>query len=522
MNPSCDQSDFFTLHDDSLSLLDQIFMPDDWPIHWDDLLATAPFEEPMLGATESSLDMAHTTTTQDAMECAQLLNVTDASLSQFSVDAGMLLTAMQAYFEFAVLALPVILPEAFWTDVRSSVCSPCLTAAVACRGVPFTDVDEKWNVQQQLARIFRAKFLEARACSPESSSVRLDELEALALMAGFEYEATSEDLLHMNLAKLFLTHDSLVLMTLRFDDNGSSDRQHSPALSRLAERRVLLYWHVYAVDAFHCLDHQHTSRILEADETDSGPILHHEAKNYFDAILALAAIARNITKTLSSAKVKHHGIRPSDVRSLYGQIDIWKSGARVQHLPRPTSDVVAVPESCYSSSTSPDTIRLHRAVLCALEVNCILAIERYVSTYRLQPAEHLKDEQTALEVEHRSVRAVSDMSDLVTLASKHELEAWCFPSRGHTTADLVPVILRNISAGCCYWICQRGIDLSVQHQISSATHTYAQKSLSGATNYQAIAQLLKDYAATAVSHQDTAQVLERLEAQIGRLNVLLS
>jgi hypothetical protein len=84
--------------------------------------------------------------------------------------------------------------------------------------------------------------------------------------------------------------------------------------------------------------------------------------------------------------------------------------------------------------------------------------------------------------------------------------------------DLAPKVLRNICAGMCYWSCLRGIDLvnsgSLPRLLRSSHENDGDDGVKRQIlNYVEMARLLRDTAATATSHQDTAQILERIDKQ---------
>ncbi|KAE8337422.1 hypothetical protein BDV24DRAFT_177522 [Aspergillus arachidicola] len=222
------------------------------------------------------------------------------------IDFSTLEAALAAYFDFAALVLPIIHRDAFMADYENHQSSSALIFAVACRGCPFLHVSDKWNLQQQFASGFRLAFLQALNVAPAQKTIRLDDIEALALMVGFAYESGGDipAQLHSQLETLFLTHESLVLMTLQYQI------QCPPTLERTAERKALLLWHVYGLDAFYCLDRGVMSRIQEDDIEDVKPtesFTGHETGSYLDTMLSLAATARRITRTICSPRAKRGG-----------------------------------------------------------------------------------------------------------------------------------------------------------------------------------------------------------------------
>jgi len=548
-------TDDFALSNDSVLFLDQVFMSESLQTEW-----TAGM--PMMNEGNPTLEANNAThNTEDGQATAtELRRIKTPVLGD---DAGIITKALHAYFDYAALYLPILIADAFWTDFHAGRCSPTLLFAVACRGMPFTNAENKWVFQEQLARTFRESFLEARAAAlDDDGAIGLDDLEALALMLDFQYDDTSGPPLHTNLGRLFLTHESLVLMMLRshkHEYDKPNAQSPSGRLTRASERRVLLYWHVYGLDAFDCLDRKQQSLIPDMDAaTNQGNTpLQHQAKDYFDAVLGLAIIARKILHTLCSAAAKHNGVSPRHVRLMYEALAHWRSHSCPSHLRRSTDngrnlfDALNNDNNNYnnnnnnnnnnsssSSNSSSSTsnlapaqerhLQLRRAVLCALEFNCTMQIEACVSVSRLHGDDELETEQVALQIDFESVRALNEMQQLCKWMRKFEAEtggSTAAHQQQHGLIDLAPNILRNACAGFCYWTCQRGIDIcGRQDDRPHAFQAYARSGGSKeerAKMWMKEAQLLRDCVATAVSHKDTAQVLKRLDHQLGLLQALL-
>jgi hypothetical protein len=153
-------------------------------------------------------------------------------------------------------------------------------------------------------------------------------------------------------------------------------------------------------------------------------------------------------------------------------------------------------------------------------------IEDCVSEFGLQDKTSLEAEVVARRVEYESLRALNEMVNICRWMKQHETHHED-PER-HSLIDLAPNILRNICAGMCYWSCQRGIDLgdSGPPRLLQSRHANDSEEIlkRKVRNYVEIAQLLRDAAATATSHRDTAHVLERIDKQRelldSRLNLL--
>lgn len=383
--------DAFSLSNDSLFFLEQVFTGDSLPPEWSNDVSTANEGSPTPDTTANTIANGRSGgTVLDGMN-PDLTGDDHSSCSWLDglANADTIIAAMRVYFDVAASYLPILFEDAFWTDYHAGRCSSSLRYAVACRGMPFTRAVNKWELQQQLARRFRETFLEARAAVIDEGAVGLDDLEALALMIDFDYDNAASAPIHGNLGRLFLTHGSLVLMMLQSQkhEHSTSDAQSSALPSRAKERRVLLYWHVYGIDAFHCLDRKQQSHIPDIDAVSNGSISQYEAKDYFDAILALAIVARNITKTLCNAAAKRKGVSTNDITLMYEQLALWRLHSCPQHLRRQRDSAgnLIAGNNNYASARGTAReldVQLRRAVLWALEVNCTMQIEACVSDWR--------------------------------------------------------------------------------------------------------------------------------------------
>lgn len=516
-------NDSFELSLDNILFLDQVFMGNGSPTEWNSRLPITNQDYP-------------TSTTHDAQSSSQEQHGRiDTSHSEIldryswlgdSASSIICTAALYSYFKFAAPCLPILLEDAFWQDYHAGRCSQTLVYAVACRGMPFTAASSKWDLQQRLACRFREAYLDARTTASDDEEISLDDLEALALMINFEYDDSDSPPLHSNLGRLFLRHESLVLMTCqyRISDRSSAESTPSATLARVAERRVLLYWHVYGLDAFHCLDRKQASHIPNNDAGISENIPQHEAKDYFDAILALAIIARKMGQTLCSTAAKRRGVEPNDVHILYEQLYHWKNTTCPRHLRRhkgSAGSLATIDLEGFDDNAMKKHLQLRRAALWALELNCLLQIECCVSDYGIQDSRSLEAEMTATRVEYESVRALNDMTDICRWMKQHQVRDQ--DDKRHSLIDLAPFV-RNTCAGMCFWSCQRGIELCRRGtpNLLQFPNSWGPTSTRGdginnkkrhIDSYVETTQLLRDAVATATSHKDTAQVLERLDKQ---------
>lgn len=517
----------FALSFDNMLFLDQIFMGNCGPAEdnnqqsQDSQNRTSTSEMTQTGSQE-----------QDGKDLVFLSEELSAySWIGVSVDSASCTAALRSYFDYAAPYLPILLADAFWEDYHANRCSEMLLYAVACRGMPFIEAPDKWNLQQLLAATFRERYLSARSNTCDNETIRLDDLEALALMIDFEYDDSGSLPLLSNLGRLFLTHDALVLMTMNYRilDHDSANSTLPTKLARASERRVLLYWHIYGLDAFHCLDKKQMSRIPNNDVGSSENLSLHETKDYFDALLALAVIARQLTQTLCSPFAKREGVILNDIHNLYEQLDYWRDSCCPRHLRRYT-DSAGRPNPIEINEPNPSRTgkytHLYRGVLWALELHCRLMIEDCVSEFGIRDKTSLEAEVLARRVEYESLRALNEMVNICQWMKQHETHHG--DHERHSLIDLAPNILRNICAGMCYWSCQRGIDLcdSSPPRLLQSRHANNREEIlkRKVLKYVEIAHLLRDAAATATSHRDTAHVLERIDKQRelldSRLNLL--
>ncbi|KAK4067618.1 transcriptional regulator family: Fungal Specific TF [Trichoderma harzianum] len=449
----------------------------------------------------------------------------DCGLDEVAFDS-----ALHAYFDFAAVHLPVLIEDAFWQDYRNGRCSLALVYAIACRGISFSSTLESWNEQQRLALKFREKFLEAQQNSTSRSVMRLDDLEALAIMVNWIYDETQSLYLHSQLGRLFLTHEALVLATLQCQMHDCDEvGQPGPTvpLARSKERRKLLFWHVYGLDAFHSLDQKTISRIPDGKNSEvSSKLPRIDSGSYLDAILSLAIVAREILQVLVTVSTKRNGVKCTDLMNIYDRLNHWQKHDCPSHLRKKRdADGKLVPLTINESSKTKFLQPLHCTILWLLEINCYMQIEDCVSQYGVQIGAPLEGEMMALRVEFEALRAVHDGVEISQWMRQYSAST----TRGgitqsHSLIDLAPSIARDICAGLCYWTCERGKRV-FSHGSSGLTNirprNRQQKGKSekdqrkqDVNDYREVAKEFRSAVATATSHRDTEYVLERLDKQI--------
>lgn len=502
----------FELSSESLAFLDQIFIQDAEPESWGTIHPTT------LGPTDAMDATDHQAEIIAQSQSGETLQLEQPPWAACHLDQASFTAALHAYFDLAALALPIIFEDAFWQDYHAGRCAISLVYAIACRGIPFITIADKWTVQQRVAHQFREAFFKAQHELSDKQCIRLDHLEALALMMDFEYHGVHGSLLHSHLEALFLTHDSLVLLTLQNHVQEGDGSDPSTKLARSSERRSLLFWHVYGLDAFRSLDRKCLSRIQDEVEFNTS-LADHTAKSYLDAILRLSFIARRMVQAMCNATVKQGGIDPKVLISVLGQLDNWRNNLCPAHLRR-QFDGGAQLESEATGNSANNQLLLHRAIIWLLEVNCYMQIEDYVAQYGVRNGTSLEAEMIAMRVEHEALRAVRDAA---------EVAKWNARLGPHSLADLSPTIVRNICAGTCFWTCVRASELLQGDALAVKLRSIGlQKSNQGEAkkkrilHYIEVATVLRDCVVTATSHQDTKGVLEGVNSRLALLNEEMS
>lgn len=438
------------------------------------------------------------------------------------LDPNTLKAAIDAYFDLASLAIPILDRNSFQADYTSHRASPALVYAVACRGCPFLSMSRKWLVQQRLASEFRRAWLEARSATGDKQSIRLDDLEALALMVDFTYEPAEDanTALHSQLGSLFLTHDSLVLMTLQYQilcHTSLAEGSLAP-LHGTEERKRLLFWYVYGKDTFRALDQKSSSRIRDGQAEIMEQLPEHEERTYLDAILALAIIVRKINHDFLGVAAGHANVSHQDVVKLYGQLEEWRKKLPSYLLWDAKRDFSLTAES--GTGKLAQAHQLQQAILLFLEHNCCMQIERCASERGITNPISLEAVMLNHLIEYQTLAMTNDITEAVKwLQSQKVCQNTPQGTVAYPLIDLSPDILRDICAGTAYWLCDRGKKLINFNKASVSSASYGEVSLTqGAEDFAANAALLKDAVATAKSHNDTPCLVEKLDGQLSSLN----
>ncbi|KAJ3453136.1 hypothetical protein MRS44_018791 [Fusarium solani] len=499
---------------DSTSFLDQIFIPDQYDsADWAHQMLMLNDPSQTLGANNA--ETGNEPRRDDGLETAPHSSSSEAQC----IDQALFDNALHAYFDIAASSMPILFEDSFWEDYRSGRCSRALSSAVACRGVPFIPTDlDNWDLQQRLARQFQDAIFETHNSPNHGGSVRLDDLEALALMVGFEYDASYGQPLQSHLAKLFLGHDSLVMMTLQSEIQCHHVASSSERLmfSKANDRRTLLFWHVYGLDAFHTLNRKTSSRIRDDDAEIAEDLSLNKTEGYLDTMLSLAMVARKIAQSLCYGSTRRLGIKLKDLDGLYADLQNWRAGCPA-HL-QIRAGVKADP---LSGASDPRT-NLRRAALRCLELNCYLQIDDCVSKFGLREQSTLDGEIAALRIESETLRAAHGVVEIAQWAKQTMLQGNSGTS--YSLIDAAPQMLRNICAGTCFWMCLRGQGPPRLHspflKHSADPKQRGDDDRGGSSdnrhvrNHLDAAQSLREAVAAASSHQDTAGRLAQLDGQI--------
>jgi hypothetical protein len=506
--------DTFFLSMPGAAYLDDVFLGESFGAQWQELINAAdPCAEDMSlaqieYAAESSEPQGYSTQTEMLAE-PSYHKVPTASTYAQSIEV-----AIRAYFEHVAPVLPVVPEEAFWIDYRKGVCCNSLTLALACRGYPFLRIDNKWHIQQVVARDFRHSFLQRQEDFAGPSAIRIDELEGLALMVNFAYEESYQDPAEPRFGHLFLSSDSLVLFTLQLQQALVPEELHVPTvkLASLRERYTMLFWHVFGLDAFHCLEHLRPSRIQDSCIDDAPELPAMSTRGYLDAILGLSVVARAIVKILRSDRAGKK-MTPSCLSELYGRLQAWRehlgSGQLTWNQQAATDDMIP--------AGGDKLAELHRFTLGMLELNCYMQIERYAlrgSQHETATRSGLEHEIMERKIELESLQAIHKAFQnphWTKIIADIRLEGTSEPS----PVDRYPQILRNICAGVCTWLQSRqnAFCPATEIQPNGVRAGYVGLQVRTAESrgrYTEICQDLCTAVASAKSHHDTAQILADL------------
>ncbi|KAI1753594.1 hypothetical protein F4782DRAFT_496939 [Xylaria castorea] len=446
--------------------------------------------------------------------------------------------AIEAYFSFASVAIPILSKDGFMTDYKGHRSSTPLVCAVACRGCPFIQSTEKWTMQQRFASRFRETFLEARSSTLDQDVVRLDDLEALALMVDFKYEGVESFTtpLQSQLQNLLLTNDSLVLMALqyRIETCPAVETGVPTTLSRAAQRQTLLFWYVYGWDAFCCIDRKMASRIRDEDIDLSVRPHGFESLSYFDAILGLATIARKMARALCGPVARRKGVKHHEIENIYKQLEEWRTNICPSALKIQYSDHIS-PRRERTLSLGKDVeefLPLHKAIVALLELSCFMQLEACVSQYGIEDRDSLSGQIIVMRVRYESLQAAYKIVEVAQWIEKLTVGERMLTSTSiYAMADLAPVVIRNICAGMSNWIfltanetLQSTAEGGPELTVGRSDHEFSDKISIGSSRERGRSWVeslttLRNIVATSTSHRDTECMLERIDQQLESLKI---
>ncbi|OQD78796.1 hypothetical protein PENANT_c080G09005 [Penicillium antarcticum] len=439
------------------------------------------------------------------------------------------LDSLHAYFDFPALCQPFIPEEAFWQDYKAVRCSPALILAIACRGIPFTEATDKWEKQQLFATSCVKELMRARTNGAATETMRLDDLEAMALIIDFKYDGRHAGF--NRCWKPFMTRDALVLMTLQSRKRGPMNSDPSATLAHADARFALLYWHVYSLDSFECLDCKSISLIPDNASGLAKDLSGYQAEGYLDAILSLAIIARRINQTFCNATVRGKGIEYGDAEILYEQLFHWRTSILPSDLRRPVDRGAESPaehRAVRDSTPIPASrqVPVRRAILWALEINCYLQIDDCVIRYGFEDRASIRAKAMAHRVGYESHRVALEAVDLANvIRHRRPGNQDAKDAEERPLVDIAPSVLRDICARACGWICLHDEDplkLQTSHISANVKHEVPVQA-SGEETKRRRAELaemgktLRDTVAAASSHRDTEKMVKRLDSQLAIL-----
>ncbi|EED18724.1 hypothetical protein TSTA_124470 [Talaromyces stipitatus ATCC 10500] len=497
------EDSFLQISEDAISFLDQIFMTNEPPFIFE-----GEMSNPLGGhSMEEAQDHG----------CGTAL-----SLSDIAIPSSLIEDSLRAYFDLVAPCLPILSEDAFWEDYDQKKCSDTLIYAVACRGVIFTSTDNKWQKQQSLANKFRETFLEGRKTAKQDI-IRLDDLEALALMVNFQYDHGTGSPLQESVGNLLLTHDSLVLMTMRYriDYHSSHPSDSSKLLSQRSKRRILLLWHVYGLDAFFNLETKGISRIRDEKEYLAECSSNDESRRrgYLDSIFKLATIARRIPSCLCNPTARREGVDIQKIIYIYNYLDRWRECFR------PWSSDDDTSTSSLNVPRQNKSLKFQQTICQLLAANCYIEIGEIIHQYGIRDPDSLEGESLLLKVEYETLNATRRI---------HSVSGWLRQTmiqgssgKEYALVNFCPEILRDICKGACYWICLRGLSMITSFEISHSTSSMdilpnrsVERAGGSVKNdrqlecYLQAARSLRNTVAAAASHRDTVELVAGLDEKI--------
>jgi hypothetical protein len=173
---------------------------------------------------------------------------------------------------------------------------------------------------------------------------------------------------------------------------------------------------------------------------------------------------------------------------------------------------------------------LHRTVISLLELNCYMEVERCLEV-GIQERASAEGEALELRIGYETLKAANKIFQTIQYMETFNDRGQPITVRNrYSLVDLSPGILRNMCVGASYWFSSHAQKLLYQQARDESfvgaeklAHTHHSKVLSRqrAEDYVKKATKLRDTAATAVSHMDTAHVVRRANEQLNALKELV-
>ncbi|KAJ5963614.1 transcriptional regulator family: Fungal Specific TF [Penicillium vulpinum] len=324
--------------------------------------------------------------------------------------------SLRAYFDILGEFHPCIPEDAFWKEFKAGKCSPILLAAIAYRGLAFTNAQEKFKKQQSLLVMCMGKILEIKVDNTGSSLVPLDDLEEAALMTDFIHMDAKFCLSYLHQWNFVMAYVSLVKGTLKHRDREMMISGPSRLLERVEKRYTLFCFYVYSVDSFRSLSLESISLLPEDDRSLNEDNSCQIEEHYPDSMLSLAVIARDICRKLCSHAATASGIDCGDVLCLYEQLHDWRVSSLSLALSEPQRGVAeSSPENHSSRELVPDpasrSVNLCRMILWALQIYCYLKIEGCIGRHGWKDEDSLATEAAAHRIDYENNQAVFEPVD---------------------------------------------------------------------------------------------------------------
>ena len=474
-----------------------------------------PFDPPSLSSAASASASETTpaqTHTQPRLNCLNRYSKTTSDLVQSAprhpglfhvpgLDKTTLDTAVNAYFEFVSICTPILVPEHFWarykayfamyaaTNSRNPVnpdiepLSELLILAVAARGMSYTKISHKFELQQRIISQFRSMCHDGQRVLQDG----YDSLEALIILSdasvgpdyrnGFALESPDPFRIEP------LSHDGQIQLALKLGLNRATivGDPNSPELVR--QRTILLF--LWANDCFK-RGGPGTRRHLRDGEVDIPPLPVRMGEGFlgewFNSIITLSNIARDVANTCFNPHSSRVGVSPTALVAFYSKLRSWYS-----------AHVNQVSWSGAMERNKPTLVR--KAFLRMMWLSLHMMIECYASLFGLETNRGSGSNESELREATQQVRAETsrvfcNVVDLARDCARLEV------------LDYNMLILRNVPAGCANW----GI-LHMERAVRESRPALAE-------NLATKVEVLIQAVATATSYPDTQALVAELARRL--------